>query len=1260
MNKNNVIFLSLILVLIPHHIFASRFEIYNTTEGFGMGNMQNTVVSSTGNYVTVSLVNEWISGNIYNTPYARRYSQIIYDELTKTMLVYGGSNNTDEVYGDMWEYNPAIDRWELIKPVTSPGKRYGHSMCYLGNGKIFVFGGKNDSNEVYGDTWLYDRNTDIWTMIITTGTVPGKRFMMSAVSTDSNTVILFGGISEGQYKRDTWLFDYRTGKWEEIVMSVSPSARMNAMLCYSKDDNKCVLFGGYNTSKELNDTWTFDLPTKQWLSVQTKTAPVACSDAVMVYDRYLSRAVFFGGSKRIGLSNDTWLYNLKKNEWSYSYTKKMPEARFGHCGCYDSNRKSVVVFGGSGSEYHSDIWSYHFAVKGEYTTPLLYINKSTELIWESVTVKPPSDAVNNNIGYRVSTSTNGVFWTGFLDRNGNELDYYNGTGIPVSLGMGTKNYTHLKLKFYLTSVDPPHSPEITEVRIVYNCAPEKTNTLLPKDGFRTNTEYIEFTFSNSSDDDNDELLYDFEVDISTLYRSKYKVSLSSITEGAGFSRYTLTQVLNPGVWYWHVRARDTSDLPGEWSNNSAVIIDRIAPAEVTGFTGISGPGHGNITLTWVSPGDDGTMETGVGAVYEIAASSYTIFPFNQVWNRDVTYKDSWFTILNPSERNNYLFSNLNDDTTYYVYLRSCDTAGNYSTTSRALYGIKTPAVPVVEILTPNADAELKGDITINWHFSDPDVEDTYLTSVYISTNNGYNFSILVTSGIFTYDAQATWNTNHIANNYASMIRVEIRDSYGMTGIAQSTAVFKVYNPNYAPVLEVVSPSSGTNIVSRNWTLRWAVKDNNYADDHFIDIYYTISPDGEWLNLTTETLVNTTYYLWNTYEYNNGLFYKLKFVVHDSGYPVNSDTKITRIFTVNNNNVPPEEFNLNYPYENAYVNASTKKFVWESSSDNNQEDKVNYTLQYSTTMDFSKVTEIAGLTTNFYIPDVSFLDDTTYYWRVSAWDSMNSYTSSIQEYIKFYSYRYRVSSTDGMFEATALTRLPEGVYLSISVIQNKNNAQTQEAGKYTNQDPMTKEYSSLSYRLYLSDAAGQEVYTNESIRLRIKTKYLVEQQGVKPQYLRLCKLTQNEKLNAVWRRASGVQLVDSQSQALSLDNTEGLGTYCVLQYAPEYHLLNGLTAYPNPFTPDSQKLNIRYILTRSAKVSVYLYNTVGDLVYVREIPAGSFGAEGTEEGMVNEIEWDGYNGRQKVVASGAYFLKISANVPNTNEGKSLITTIAVLR
>ena len=76
-------------------------------------------------------------------------------------------------------------------------------------------------------------------------------------------------------------------------------------------------------------------------------------------------------------------------------------------------------------------------------------------------------------------------------------------------------------------------------------------------------------------------------------------------------------------------------------------------------------------------------------------------------------------------------------------------------------------------------------------------------------------------------------------------------------------------------------------------------------------------------------------------------------------------------------------------------------------------------------------------------------------------------------------------------------------------------------------------------------------------------------------------------------------------------------------------------YPNPFHAGSEAVLLSYVLVQDASVKVSIYTLLGDLVRELSLPSG--GAGGASG--LNEVRWDGRNGKGEMVRPGVYVARI---------------------
>ena len=77
-------------------------------------------------------------------------------------------------------------------------------------------------------------------------------------------------------------------------------------------------------------------------------------------------------------------------------------------------------------------------------------------------------------------------------------------------------------------------------------------------------------------------------------------------------------------------------------------------------------------------------------------------------------------------------------------------------------------------------------------------------------------------------------------------------------------------------------------------------------------------------------------------------------------------------------------------------------------------------------------------------------------------------------------------------------------------------------------------------------------------------------------------------------------------------------------------------YPNPFNPAvGEETEIEYQLTRDADVTIYIFNTIGQLI--KKIDCAS-GATGGTAGY-NKVAWNGYSDFAEIVGNDVYLVRV---------------------
>src|SRR5690349_2026869 len=109
------------------------------------------------------------------------------------------------------------------------------------------------------------------------------------------------------------------------LASVSPSARYGAGMVYDAKDGYVLLFGGYDSQHDLNDTWMF--LGGNWTKLSPPLSPSARYAPAMAYDGGDGYVLLFGGSTPAAGLNDTWKFT--GGNWTQLAPTLPPRVRWG-------------------------------------------------------------------------------------------------------------------------------------------------------------------------------------------------------------------------------------------------------------------------------------------------------------------------------------------------------------------------------------------------------------------------------------------------------------------------------------------------------------------------------------------------------------------------------------------------------------------------------------------------------------------------------------------------------------------------------------------------------------------------------------------------------------------------------------------------------------------------------------------------------------------------------------------------------------------
>jgi hypothetical protein len=141
---------------------------------FGGGNVQ-TERGDPGTWVYNLTDNAWSQFSLDVQPPPRANSRLAYDPEARQIVLFGG-DRLDQLLADTWTFDVTARKWQQRKPELSPAPRAGHALLWLPvEKKLLLVGGYDYASEVgyvgqfYRlpplEMWTYDVAANRWELI---------------------------------------------------------------------------------------------------------------------------------------------------------------------------------------------------------------------------------------------------------------------------------------------------------------------------------------------------------------------------------------------------------------------------------------------------------------------------------------------------------------------------------------------------------------------------------------------------------------------------------------------------------------------------------------------------------------------------------------------------------------------------------------------------------------------------------------------------------------------------------------------------------------------------------------------------------------------------------------------------------------------------------------------------------------------------------------------------------------------------------------
>lgn len=1237
--KNNEIAYLLLFLSFHLELFAISSTTFTSDTEFQFFSKTNVTVRNEGSQAVLYLNNHFTPVSTVSRPLKRHSYDADFSTISKKVVLFGGINTENYPYtylNDCWIFDET-NKWTRLNISTTnlPLARYGHSFTYCGEDKFLLFGGLGENGVYFSDTYLFSLTFSSFQPVLTSTSPQARYYHSSCFVPNEKKVYIFGGVYQGIPLNDMWCFDLQTNNWQKISStSTHPAARWGHKMVYVEKNNKIYIFGGQlNDITFLNDLWEFDLQTKVFTQViPTSSSPTARTHFGMCYNpQVVDRIIIFGGfgtgNKYL---NDLWMYNIDNKTFTQldpTLTQYLspPQARDKFSFINFGNKQ--FLFGGSnGFSPLDDSYFYYYSISGYFESDIVYIYNPTKLYYKQLTFSPYFTP--QEVKFQISCSTDGKNFSPFLgpDGTGNTFFTVNAPNFSSEI---FNNKPYIKIKGYLSTVQPPNNPYIDEIVLKYNRAPYAPVLTEPKNYTSTNTLTPTFYWQKPSDPDND-TSFSYRIQV-----AKTTDFITPVIDQAGIAeeKFTLSTsaTLQTGVYYWRVSAKDADE--GEFSSYFYLEIDTTAPSAVNYINAYTGRLNNQIVVRTYITGDDGYTNSLKGSVI-VAYSSTTPILTEEDFNNAEKYEYFLPVPQQPGGEIAIIIDGLENNNTYFVNLKLKDDAGNLSEISTVTVYAITNFNPEIKINTPQNGSIISGDkVTISWYYSDFNPEDTHNFNIMLSTDNETYFAISPT--LLDKTTYYVWNSLSVRNN-EYYLKTVVVDQRGLQG--SDTITVSVQNPNFPPKIVSWYKPQENEILTGTTKISWGLYDPNLADTHTYKLY--ISTDNK--NFYLLSIFNdTTEYLFDTTQFYNGHNYKLKLEVTDGEF---TDISTSPPFSIKNNNLPPTKPQLLLPKHLSYTSPYKIKFVWEEAKDPNPNDYVKYELYISTNTNFQTlIFSTTELKQTFYEIRYPIIEEQkSYYWYVKAKDIFDTETRS--DIFMFTTLpRYKSISEDYKVYAELLDIPEEQIFIHISKLcdtsSRNNHPIISQADIKDKTDRFIKIIPYDVYEVNLYDENFNIVEKN----LNYKLVFAYECKDVPAKNIKIAYI---DKISNIWKFNNTKQTL-TEPKLYGLEHTYAVetftnvyGIYTVVAKDITYEPVSHIMVYPNPFDPNKEVVNIEYILTESIDLEVYILTLSGGLVKKFYFEKGINGKTyGTPEGERNSFSWDGTNDKGLKVATGMYLCKL---------------------
>ncbi len=1171
----------------------------------------------------------------------------------KGMVLFGGSEGA----GETWILDTQVDEWTEVTPANSPPGRERHVSWVTETGEVIIFGGRN-GDDFFGDTWKYDPVSEEWENLEIEG--PSEReFGTVFFDKDTQAAVLFGG-GKGPsaiYLNDLWIF--HDGKWHQsypYLPGEAPEERTSAAASYYPSEKWGMFFGGYqdlknSEEKYFGDTWKLELSTGGvYVSPVFDTGEI---NTRLYYERLDWSVKGASGSVKFqvasssinqpapdnftGPDGSTESYYTAPGEVdSYHYNNRYFRYRF-----FMENDKPGVV---DPVSVVSASVTYNHAP----TTPTLNSHESsaedggvsgaaTKFAWNHA-----DDSDGDEIKYNLQVAYTQNFSDFIINETNIEEHDHSPTGIEREMEHGGPYYWRVRAN------DGSVYGNFSSTWSIYidTVPPAAVTTLTAqRDDYKSGAVELEWTVPDERELTRIRWTHLYEIDSESRWGNSDEKEYTSTVPTGSTDSYVVTG-LNDATTYWFsVRLEDEAGNLSDFFSSPACKTN--SPPEITLTQDLDGEwgtasdkGTSTIVFSWdiYDPDPEDTHEVDIWMAEDIDRDFDIRVATGIIGSAGEYSWDSRHVRNAPSYRARFMVKDQRGLSGYIISPGTMNIT-NYN------------EPPEITLITPSGGEEWNDINYIDWDWYDPNRTDTVYFEILVSTDAGQNFTY-VEEYVRPSEIPYRWGTGNVPDSDESVVKVIGIDNHGAEG-KDISGEFSIKNDSLPPKpFDLISPEYGSFSYSTQVVFSW----EETADADGGEITYTLciseNPDFVPHNLYEDltgtqkelALEDETIYYWKVLAKDEKLVDTEssswgKFAVNInppqilSSWPEDGDMLImTGTETVR------FELNKNYDDRNPKT-ISVHEHISIYDEYGNYISAMYYDLSLDTHTHILKIT-----------PDAEhrkFMPSRKYTVKIGKkiTDSVG-HTFLGDRKIEFV--RLLEDKDTAGLEITELASLeiPSGFIGESSYVRLTRRDQTEEtrrADRMVATNPLVSIETLDMVELRAFDSSGERV--DDFIKNPDLTMYYTEEKGlaggknIDERFLKIFRLNSDGTVSGSFSggSSSGWEYVGGENDYTQNKVTVSpsrSGLYSLKAYSEPVKEVSEVIAYPNPFNPFEDELNIKFIITKNMSLELEFYTLTGDLVYRHEKEF-----QGDSAGTQVSFTWDGRNNEHTLVGNGMYYGRI---------------------